>query len=511
MAGSNLPWMGATVVAGVFAVGGWMQYSGVRGALEEAKAHNAKQDATVAGFIADVQKNAAERAELEGAATRLRRANDDAAAELETARATIEALRAEQAEAAARKAAVPEVAADNETWLKRYPRWKIAENNTLSYPNPLTDADMEALATLPAVVRQSQTGFQPYNQVFGDDGLRSLTCLPNLNSISLRSSTITDAGLAELAEFANLRTLSIAGAGRITSAGLAVLRELDNLQSLGFEKCPRLGADAADSVAGLSRLTGLTVPNLGAPAFAKLAGALNQLSSLSITAPPEDPITTETVAACGRFPRLRSLTLNGLGNGEGLAGALAGLRSIEHLYLMDFGAGVLPAVARMPALRNLNLSSSNNNAASALPAEDFARLKDAAKLIYLRVNGAFFPDKTAMATLATLPDLETLDIYAGELIDDDFLTAMAKAPNLRSLDVNSATQITDKGLEALAKAPKLRYFRTGNSPNVTDKGVEALAKAPGMTGITVFNTAATKAAAERIAKARPALTINGVK
>src|SRR2546423_1139835 len=72
-----------------------------------------------------------------------------------------------------------------------------------------------------------------------------------LESLRLPCPGATEAGLAHLAKFRNLRRLDLDGPARLTAAGLAHLGKLSGLEVLNLLNTTLPGPDARAAVAGL--------------------------------------------------------------------------------------------------------------------------------------------------------------------------------------------------------------------------------------------------------------------
>jgi hypothetical protein len=158
----------------------------------------------------------------------------------------------------------------------------------------LTDADLEKLAGL-IEIRQAPGPVRARGSGVGELGrfsaaLGRLILRPalqelyraSLREVYLTNTQVTDAGLAHLKRFTNLRALGLSGTA-VTGAGLAHLKEMANLQSLGLA-CPRLTDAGLGYLKGLTNLRDLSLAGAGISdgGLAHLKG-LARLDTLSLT------------------------------------------------------------------------------------------------------------------------------------------------------------------------------------------------------------------------------------
>ena len=83
------------------------------------------------------------------------------------------------------------------------------------------------------VIKLSAFGVNREGFGVSDKAMQVLGALPNLESVDLRLTRVTDAGLAELCKCKTLKTVGLAGT-RVTDAGLQHLLNLPNLESLSL-------------------------------------------------------------------------------------------------------------------------------------------------------------------------------------------------------------------------------------------------------------------------------------
>ena len=365
---------------------------------------------------------------------------------------------------------------------------------------------------------------------FGDDGMKYLANMRQLEDLSLRDTLVTDAGLQHLAGLTNLVSLDLYGA-RLTDAGIWHLANLKKLQRLNL-----LGAtvtdDAAAVLGGLPELRELNVyrsqiSNVG---LAKLQ-SLKNLQSLDVrytrvsrggiddlrralpnvridfqesspqAASPalrqSKPVAATEAAvaqwiaklggkATVREGAIREVELSRTPITDTQLSHLASLKAIEVLNLETTEVGDLGVAALTPltSLHTLNLSHTMLSSKGLLSVGKLTNLKrlnightlvetlqgieQLSKLEGLSVSGNGVGD-TALTSLAALSSLKELDLSYTEISD----AGLKKLPPLQSLDLN-ATEIGDDGFEVLAGMSGLKQLRI-NYGRFTDKGVQRIA------------------------------------
>jgi hypothetical protein len=95
---------------------------------------------------------------------------------------------------------------------------------------------------------------------------------------------------------------------------------------------------------------------------------------------------------------------------------------------------------------------------------------------------------TGLGELATLPELEWLDLAHGPVNDGD-LGLLSRGRRLRWLSV-AGTEIDDRGMTELSNAANLEYLDVGFT-SITDAGVEALSRLTHLNTLTLSKTGVT--------------------
>lgn len=169
---------------------------------------------------------------------------------------------------------------------------------------------------------------------FADADCARLTSMPDLESLDLSGTSITNDSLATLAQLKSLRTLKLSGTV-VTDAGLAALAEAPALEDLSLARCP------------LDTLTESGV------------GQLVSLTSLDLM---DTQITDDAGAALSKLTNLQKLYVGRTKISSSILPALTDLKKIQLLNVAELpvtAAGDMEAIASLPALELLYLDRSD--------------------------------------------------------------------------------------------------------------------------------------------------------
>ncbi len=374
------------------------------------------------------------------------------------------------------------------------------------------------------------------NAGVGDEAMPAMAALPELQTIGLRHTGLTDAGLESLSKSKTLQAVYALNT-RITDAGLAALTRLPDLRVLsvyadysatdlelrrkepnpsitdaGFAHlaaCPNLeqldasGSELTDAglerlVADCPRLRQLTLDY--APLTTqglRRIGALPQLEKLRCYGTPIDDSVVEQF---GSLNKLREIIGSVRVSNAG-ADSLAALPSLERLSLSGkCDDGCMEFVAAMRSLKELSIENSR------ITDEGFALLAGSPTLERVQITGNRMTTR-CLDTLATMPrlkrvglmnidpkadgqpawnGLERLQSLEGELwlykcpalSKDDFAT-LAGFQDLVKLRIEGLQPITDADLRQLCTLKRLKFLELAGSV-VTDEGLESLSSLPNL-------------------------------
>ncbi len=317
------------------------------------------------------------------------------------------------------------------------------------------DAGIAHLSKLEKLQEINLDAFGVNRQGFGvgDEALRVLAKLPELASISLRLTKVTDAGLAALAENSAIRSLLVPGT-KVSDAGMKHLRRLSQLETLWLGVYDE-GANVTDEGLGdIGELTtlkhlnlsGTKITDAGLPRLGKLskleslsldstaiteeglrhlaplqnlqslrlytrspitdvgAGHLAQLKSLrDITDNLE--VTDAGVEKLAALPKLEGLTLTGEGVTDGSAPQLASMKSLKHLWFQRclVSGETLRAIKDLPSLEMLAVSNTRIGGADLACLDGMRSLKILS--VTFAADAEVKPNLSAIAKLTQLEDL----------------------------------------------------------------------------------------------------------
>ena len=321
----------------------------------------------------------------------------------------------------------------------------LEELNIKGQPK-VNESVLNCLEAMPALKRFDIEGFE-----MTAARLKRLKKLRNLDS--LKSVTIGDEGLACLAEFPYLKSLSCGLRADVTGAGISKLGELRSLEKLGISGDNALTDKAALQIAKLTNLKDLSI---------------------------DGNISNEGLS---ELTKLKSLT--GLGIGPNCKKvSIAGLNRLNEI----------------PTLASLEVfCPSPDNAIL-----DTSRLTNLESLQFYRVT---IGDKD-LASLAGLTRLKRLIITYWEgdkKITDSGLGHLARLTSLKWLGIScpGADKITDEGLSHLAKLRNLTILGISEG-TFTEKGLAHLYGLKGLKSLSIAsNYGVSNAAIEQLRKELP--------
>jgi len=313
------------------------------------------------------------------------------------------------------------------------------------------------------------------------DSVSKLSSLEEFHLIRVETE-FTDAGIAQLAKLANLRTLGaspddagvLVGMKRLESvSGIALnsrnmkaLASLPNLKSLGLSlKGPSSGS-TGDPVAMLSELKsleklhvrswGMGAKLFGDEEFASLESA-GGLKDLSV---PVDGLTDRGLASIGKLRQLESLKLMGMENNIRLSNRglnqLNGLSHLQELSL-EMPSGVWSAddnaalnLSGLTNLKNIKLISIR------LKGSDWAFLAGQKNLKELWLNYCGVCSEDGLKHIKGLPELKHLDLQNVNCTEGNGLAVLDSLKSLESIRLIG--RITDRALGRLPALPSLQMF-----------------------------------------------------
>jgi len=222
--------------------------------------------------------------------------------------------------------------------------------------NRFNDLNTRRLSKMPQLRTLDLRG----NMEAGDMTLEVVGKLPNLTALKHRSTAVTDAGLAGLAESKTLESLLMQDFV-ITNDSGPHLAKLSKLSSLEVFRCQGIGTDGVLALAGLplTRLTLRDLPDVGDPALAVLAklprlkrlylhelasvgdeglrqlAAAKDLEVLDIWSLPK--MTDASMAVIAGLPNLKELSIRETGVTEASVEKIAAMPKLQALTFKNNG------------------------------------------------------------------------------------------------------------------------------------------------------------------------------
>jgi tRNA A-37 threonylcarbamoyl transferase component Bud32 len=285
-------------------------------------------------------------------------------------------------------------------------------------------------------------------------------------SVSLAHTKAADADLRALAAFPQLRTLELQGT-KVTDAGMKYVGELKDLQSLDL-----LFAPVGD--AGIKRLAGLT-----------------RLQMLTLSG---RKVTDAGMRDLEKLRNLHHLALHDTAiTDEGMK-SLAGLAAMDNLSLISargVGDEGMKSVARMKRLRLLDVFETR------VADEGLKELAGLPRLFSLKLGKTRVTD-AGIRALAGAAELRWLDLSDTDVTDEG-LKELVRHPRLSNLNLQGARKVTDAGMRELARLPQLKHLLLGWT-QVTDAGLEDLARCSQLTHLTLTGTEVTDAGIQKLGR-----------
>lgn len=296
------------------------------------------------------------------------------------------------------------------------------------------------LARLKGIPKLREVGFT--NKLATDEAVAAVVkAVPNLETIKIHYSGITDASFVELAKLPKLKEI-VAFDTAITAAAMVSISKLASLQRIDVSNT-KIGDE------GLEALKGSNLTNLW---FNGMKG-----------------VTRKGVAAIAAMPRLTNLVLQ----------------------FAEINAEV-EELTKSKTLKELTLMSSKVDDAGGV---HLGKIKTLQNLFLWNTK---MTDKT-MDAISGLP-LKVLYV-TNTPITDAGMKSLSKIKTLETLWFDR-TAVGDAGVAHFANHPKLRWFAADES-KVTDAVVATLVTIPGMATFSARKTALTDAATKKLLEKFP--------
>jgi hypothetical protein len=262
-----------------------------------------------------------------------------------------------------------------------------------------------------------------------DTDLHRLTQYPDLSSLDLSLTHITDEGMQEIKTLSGITDFSLYFAQYVTDEGVAAIKDWKKLKRLNLQGT-KAGDSALEHIAGLTQLESL---NVGSTLMTDVG--LERLTSL---------------------PNLKELTMGG--NELGDAG-LQALRQMPGLTYLDLSG-------RQGNDKNVwTIAMTNLGLSAVLTLKNLRELRFACTSTAVGIEGAKFGEVSTLSVtkawleqMKSLPELQVLQVQGCHRINDDAVTSLLAMPALREADLKG-TSVTEQGAARLRAAkPGLQVF-----------------------------------------------------
>jgi internalin A len=256
-----------------------------------------------------------------------------------------------------------------------------------------------------------------------DTDLRKLAEYPELTTLDLSLTRITDEGMAELKKLRNITDLNLYYAEYVTDQGVAAIKDWKKLKRLNLHGT-KSSDTALEHIAGITSLESLDV---GSTLMTDVG--LERLNTLT---------------------NLKELTMGGNELGD------AGLQALRQLPTLTY----LDLSGRQGTDKNVwTIVMSTAGLDAVLSLHNLHELRIGCYAMNVGVEGAKFGEVTATAVLpewlermrSQLPKLETVRFQGCGKIDDASMKTFIAMPNLKEADLRGSA-VTEKGAAALRAA-----------------------------------------------------------
>lgn len=273
--------------------------------------------------------------------------------------------------------------------------------------------------------RNRVTGVSLRGTWVGDADLRHLSELPDLTTLDLALTHITDQGMLELKSLPGIADLNLYYAEYVTDEGVAAIKDWKKLKRLNLHGT-KVSDTALEHVAGIAALESL---NVGSTLMTDVG--LERLTVL---------------------PNLKELTMGG--NELGDAG-LQALRQMPGLTYLDLSG-------RQGTDKNVwTIAMSEVGLEAVLTLKQLRELRFSCVSIGVGIEGTKLGEVSVLIVtpkwleqMKQLPKLERLKLQGCDRINDDAVNALIAMPALREVDLQG-TSVTERG------AAKLRAAKPG--------------------------------------------------
>ncbi|MBX3449970.1 MAG: hypothetical protein KF777_10445 [Planctomycetaceae bacterium] len=313
-------------------------------------------------------------------------------------------------------------------------------------PQEMSDSLLGTVANLPERREEIEEILAGGSQVT-DNGLKQLSALPNLRTLDVLGTKVTNEGVASIAKITSLESLRFTGQ-QLKDDGAAELAKMPNLRKLYIDNV----ALSPTGWAAIGRIPSLEVLHVSHSSIGDAAmPLLCEAQNLKEFVLHYSGVSDVGVSYLGKLPHLQKLEISGCSvTGEGLLKAQSGSGLSQLKSLGVWGCPLNErggqAIAQMKNLEDLNLG-----------------------------HNPSIQDVHAIAIVKGKKELRYLKMHGNPLLTDRTLVAMKGLPKLEFLDMGE-TRVSDQGLMQLTKMESLKELRVGDT-NVSPAGLTKLCEA----------------------------------
>ncbi|MEO8130481.1 MAG: hypothetical protein ABJF23_18475 [Bryobacteraceae bacterium] len=256
----------------------------------------------------------------------------------------------------------------------------------------------------------------------GDADLRGLTELPDLTTLDLSLTHITDQGMQEIKSLRGITQLNLYFAEYVTDEGIAAIKDWKKLKRLNLHGT-KVGDTGLEHISGIAPLESL---NVGSTLMTDVGlERLTLLPNLKELTMGGNELGDAGLQALRQMPALTYLDLSGRQGTD---------KNVWTIHISEVG---LEAVLALKELRELRLSCGS---------------------IGVGIEGAKFAEVSVpnvtqkwLERIQTLPKLTKLKLQGCNKISDDSVATLKAMPALHEVDLQG-TAITEKGAAEIRAA-----------------------------------------------------------
>ena len=301
----------------------------------------------------------------------------------------------------------------------------------------------------------------------------------NVTEVNFRGTQASDADLTPLVGLPELRSVLL-NETAISNDGLKTLGQLAAVQNLDLRGCA-IGND------GLAHLVGLG--EFGTLRALRLSGQNNMTT-----------VDDDGMVHLAGLTSLKVLAVDFLWVSEAGLAKLDKLSRLEELYMAQttIGDDAMGLLGQFPVLKKLRIS---RNQVSDTGLE---MLATSARLEELDLSENSLVSDEGFRHLAGMDSMKKLNLWRVSITDFG-LEHLSGMVQMQSLNLDNSP-VSDAGLVHLAKMQKLSFLHLG-STQITDAGLDHLAALSSLEDLRVTRTAVTEEGSMRLAEKIPGIAI----